>query len=247
MSEASDVSVDTQPDNTSADNNGGFFVPDDYKEAGWVQNIKSYDDLWKMNANAQNLIGRKTIGVPSEDATEAEINDFYAKTRPADIKDYGLDEDDSKDFAQLFYDNGLSKRQVGSLVSGMQKVFEEKQAELVSQEGYDAEMKARFGDTAKQTAQKVANFIKSEAEEKDKAILEALPNNAVGAVYSLINKTMTRYAVKDTDTGVAGSGSVGKKEPDWAAYNTEAQKLSSRPHTMADLIELKEKFNIPHK
>ena len=145
MSEESDVSVDTQPDNTVADDTGGFFVPDEYKEAGWTQNIKSYDDLWKMNANAQNLIGRKTIGVPSEDATDAEINEFYAKTRPADINDYGLDEDDSKDFAQLFYDNGLSKRQVGNLVAGIQKVFEDQQAELVSQEGFDAEMKSRFG------------------------------------------------------------------------------------------------------
>lgn len=247
MSEESDVSVDTQPDNTAADNTGGFFVPDEYKEAGWTQNIKSYDDLWKMNANAQNLIGRKTIGVPSEDATDAEINEFYAKTRPADINDYGLDEDDSKDFAQLFYDNGLSKRQVSNLVAGIQKVFEDQQAELVSQEGFDAEMKARFGDNAKQTAQSVANLIKREANDKDKAVLEAMPNNAVGAVYGVINKIMTRYAVKDTDTGVAGTGSVGKKEPDWAGYNAEAQKLSSRPHTMADLYELKDKFNIPHK
>lgn len=247
MSEESDVSVDTQPDNTAADNTGGFFVPDEYKEAGWTQNIKSYDDLWKMNANAQNLIGRKTIGVPSEDATDAEINEFYAKTRPADINDYGLDEDDSKDFAQLFYDNGLSKRQVSNLVAGIQKVFEDQQAELVSQEGFDAEMKSRFGDNAKQTAQSVANLIKREANDKDKAVLEAMPNNAVGAVYGVINKIMTRYAVKDTDTGVAGTGSVGKKEPDWAAYNAEAQKLSSRPHTMADLYELKDKFNIPHK
>ena len=247
MSEESDVSVDTQPDNTAADNTGGFFVPDEYKEAGWTQNIKSYDDLWKMNANAQNLIGRKTIGVPSEDATDAEINEFYAKTRPADINDYGLDEDDSKDFAQLFYDNGLSKRQVGNLVAGIQKVFEDQQAELVSQEGFDAEMKSRFGDNAKQTAQSVANLIKREANDKDKAALEALPNNAVGALYGVINNIMTRYAIKDTDTGVAGKGNVGKKEPDWAGYNTEAQKLSSRPHTMADLYELKEKFNIPHK
>jgi hypothetical protein len=247
MSEESDVSVDTQPDNTAADDTGGFFVPDEYKEAGWTQNIKSYDDLWKMNANAQNLIGRKTIGVPSEDATDAEINEFYAKTRPADINDYGLDEDDSKDFAQLFYDNGLSKRQVGNLVAGIQKVFEDQQAELVSQEGFDAEMKSRFGDNAKQTAQSVANLIKREANDKDKAVLEALPNNAVGALYGVINKIMTRYAVKDTDTGVAGTGSVGKKEPDWAGYNAEAQKLSSRPHTMADLYELKDKFNIPHK
>jgi hypothetical protein len=246
MSEASDVSVDTQPDNTSADN-GGFFVPDEYKEAGWTQNIKNYDDLWKMNANAQNLIGRKTIGVPADDATDAEINEFYTKTRPADLNDYGLDEDDSKDFAQLFYDNGLSKRQVSNLVAGIQKVYETQQAELVSQEGFDAEMKARFGDGAQKTAESVANLIKREASEEDKAVLEALPNNAIGALYGVVSKIMTRYAVKDTDTGVAGSGNVEKKEADWEGYNKEAQKLTSRPHTMADIVELKDKFNIPYK
>lgn len=247
MSEESDVSVDTQPDNTAADNTGGFFVPDEYKEAGWTQNIKSYDDLWKMNANAQNLIGRKTIGVPAEDATDAEINEFYAKIRPAEIKDYGLDEDDSKDIGQLFYDNGLSKRQASNIVAGIQKVMEQGQAELVSQEGFDNEMKSRFGNNYEQTAQSVTNLIKQYCNDEDKSFLEHLSNKEIGIMYGVVHKIMTKYAVKDTDTGVNGSGTVGKKEPDWAGYNTEAQKLSARPHTMADLIELKDKFNIPHK
>lgn len=245
MSEESDVSVDTQPDNTAADN-GGFFVPDDYKEAGWAQNIKSYDDLWKMNANAQNLIGRKTIGVPGDDATDAELNEFYGKIRPQSASDYELDEDDSKDFAQLFYDNGLSKRQVANLTQGIQSIFEKQNQSMFSQEGYDAELKARFGDNAQKTAQKVVDFIKQETNDEDKAALEGLPNNVMGVVYSLIDKVQTRYAVKDSDVGITGSGTI-KKEADWENYAKEAQKLSSRPHTLADLEELKVKYNIPHK
>lgn len=68
---ATDVSgqgSETQPENNAAaapGSEGGFSVPEAYKEAGWSKNIKSYDDLWKMNANAQTLIGKKTIGFPT--------------------------------------------------------------------------------------------------------------------------------------------------------------------------------------
>ena len=54
---------ETQPESNTATEQGGFFVPDEYKEQGWAKNISSYDDLWKMNANAQSLIGKKTIGL----------------------------------------------------------------------------------------------------------------------------------------------------------------------------------------
>ena len=55
---------DTQPaDNiNTADNNGGFFVPDEYKEQGWAKNISSYEDLWKMNANFLLNLWRKWKG-----------------------------------------------------------------------------------------------------------------------------------------------------------------------------------------
>lgn len=246
MTDESDVSVDTQPENTATADNGGFFVPEAYQDAGWVKNIKSYDDLWKMNASAQALVGKKTIGVPTDDASDAEINEFYGKIRPQSADEYELDEDDSKDFAQLFYDNGLSKRQVSALTKGIQEIYEKQNEQLFSQEGYDAEMTARFGENALKTKQSVVDFIKREASDEDKAALEGLPNNVIGVVYSLINKVQTRYAVKDSDVGISGSGTV-KQEADWENYTKEAMKLSNRPHTLADLNDLKIKYNIPHK
>ena len=70
-------SVNNEP-STPAD----FVIPDEYKEAGWANNIHSVNDLWQQHANAQKLIGKKTIGIPTADSSEDEIREFYKKVRP---------------------------------------------------------------------------------------------------------------------------------------------------------------------
>ena len=82
--------AETQPVDTAADNSGGFFVPDAYKNEGWTRNLRSYDDLWKTSDSAQKMIGKKTIGIPDDKSSEQEIADFYSKLRPGKAEDKGL-------------------------------------------------------------------------------------------------------------------------------------------------------------
>lgn len=253
--EVSDVNVgmtETQPENTAADagvSQPEFTIPDEYKEKGWAKNIKSLEDLCKMNDNAQVLIGKKTIGIPSEEATEQELTDFYSKIRPQNQADYKveLDGEDKDLFEKLFYDNGLSQRQAKALVDGYKESVNKALAEMKSEEGYKKELANRFGDKADETVKTVTDFMKKEMSKEDLAALEGMPNNILGIMYSLVHTVQERYAVKDTDTGITGKPGVSSKEPDWAGYNKDAVELAKHPHSMADLNALRDKHNIPYK
>ena len=55
------------------------FIPEEYREKGWTKNINSIDDLYKAYDNAQGLIGKKTIGIPSDDASPEELKTSMQK------------------------------------------------------------------------------------------------------------------------------------------------------------------------
>lgn len=246
--DASEPGSEAQPENNAAPVSDGFSVPEEYREADWSKNIKSYDDLWKMNANAQSLIGQKTIGIPDEKSGDDEWNEFYSKTRPAKAEDYALEleGDDKQMFENLFYENGINARQASALIKGYKESVEKAKAPLFSKEGFQQEMSGRFGEKYDDKVKSVSDFIIREAAEADKAVLDKMPNNVLGIVYSLIDRIQTRYAVSDSDAGKAGGGKA-SAAPDWVNYALEAEKLKYHPHTTADIQALKDKFNIPYK
>ena len=239
---------DTQPaDNTNtAEETGGFFVPDEYKEQGWAKNISSYDDLWKMNANAQSLIGKKTIGIPTSASTDEEWNDYYSKVRP-EKAEYGLTEwdEDNQTISDIFHKYGLAEKQAQGISNELKALQEQYTSNFYSQENYDKEMESRFGKEAGEKAKSITDFIKAEANDVDKELLEQLPNNVLGIVYGLIDKVRTRYAVKDSDTAKFGTGKV-NSQPDWLKYNEAMTALRARPHSMSDMQNLRDKYNIPY-
>jgi hypothetical protein len=240
---------ETQPETmetTNTTDDGGFFVPDEYKEQGWAKNISSYEDLWKMNANAQSLIGKKTIGIPTSTSTDEEWNDYYSKIRP-EKAEYGLEEwdEDNQAVSEVFHKYGLAEKQAKGISTELKAIQNKWEQELFSQDGFDKEMSSRFGKDFGDKAKAITDFIKKEANDVDRVALERMPNNIVGAVYGLIDKVRTRYAVKDTDTAKNGGGKV-NTQPDWLKYNEAMNELRTRPHTTADMQSLRDKYNIPY-
>ena len=237
---------ETQPEAVNTTEDGGFFVPDEYKEQGWAKNINSYEDLWKMNANAQTLIGKKTIGIPTASSTEEEWNDYYSKVRP-EKAEYGLEEwdEDNQAISDVFHKYGLAEKQAKGISTELKAIQDKYNHEFFSQEAYDNEMTTRFGKDFSGKTKGIIDFINKEANEVDRNVLEQLPNNVLGIVYGLIDKVQTRYAVKDTDTAKGGTGKV-NTQPDWLKYNEAMNELRTRPHTTADMNALKNKYNIPY-
>jgi hypothetical protein len=86
----SDTVTDTTFDTPVAEDSGnedpGYnfidMVPEKHREAKWVGNLKSIDDMFDQFANAQEMIGKKTINVPSPDASAEEYLKFAEGLRP---------------------------------------------------------------------------------------------------------------------------------------------------------------------
>lgn len=246
MTDESDVGAATQPDADVNNNNSEFNIPEAYKSEGWTQNLKSYDDLWKMSDNAQKLIGRKSM-MPDEGASDAEWQSFYGKMRPASQEDYAIDLDDEEAkayYAKAFFDNGISKKQASALISAYKQEYDKQTEKMFSQSGYDEEMSNRFGDKAKETAQAVTELLKKELSEADRKALDAMPNNVLGALYSAVNTLRERYAIKDSDIAASAPQTGVSGQPDYAGYAKALNELTHRPHDSADVANLRAKYNI---
>lgn len=145
-----------------------FSIPTEYQDRGWAEKIKSSDDLFKAYDNAQSLIGKRPAGIPSQDASDAEWDNFYkAVGRPDDAKyDFkdpeglpeGFDTSSFKEQAsQILHKAGLSQKQADLVyneylklelagIGQKQEQSKAQQAELDKQ--YEALTKEHFGDNA---------------------------------------------------------------------------------------------------
>lgn len=245
MEDISDVGM-TQPDTNASEPTTSFAIPDEYKEEGWTQNIKSYDDLWKMNANAQKMIGKKSL-LPGETSTDEEWNGFISKMRPEKETDYALELEDADEkafFEKAFFENGISKRQAAAIVSAYQQASKEVNEKMYDKAGYDKMMSERFGDKSSEVQKSVTDLLEKELSKEDQAAIEAMPNNIVGVLYGVVNTLRERYAIKDSDLAAGAPATAPSGKPDFEGYAKAVEDLNHRPHTMADIEALKSKFNI---
>lgn len=122
---AADVGQQSAPQDSGAQDNGGFSVPQEYADRGWAQKIQSYDDLFKSYDNAQSMIGKRVI--PADDAPAEQWNEFYKTIgRPESPDGYefgkvdGLPEGfDLSEFEgqarSIMHEAGLNKQQADKL------------------------------------------------------------------------------------------------------------------------------------
>lgn len=102
-------------------------VPEDYREEKTLSKYQSVGDLAKGHVHLSRMMGN-SVKIPGEDATDDERNDFYTKLgRPetADKYEYerpdlpegmAYDETSETAFKQLAHDQGLSQKQLGSIL-----------------------------------------------------------------------------------------------------------------------------------
>lgn len=247
MENDSDVGT-TQPEETTntTPSTPEFAVPDEYKEEGWTNNIKSYDDLWKMNANAQKMIGKKSL-LPNESSSDEEWNGFISKMRPSSETDYALEFDDEQEkafFEKAFYENGVSKKQAQAIAKAYKQASAAVNAEMYDKSGYDKMMSERFGDKSGEVQKAVTDLLTKELSKEDQAAIEAMPNNIVGVLYGVVNTLRERFAIKDSDLAAGNPSSSTGGKPDFTGFAKAVDDLNHRPHSMADMEALKAKFNI---
>jgi hypothetical protein len=238
MTDVNGQGSETQP---VADNND-FVVPEAYAEAGWAKNIHSYDDLWQQSANAQKLIGKKTIGIPTSDSSEAEIADFYSKLRPETPDSYELDlGDDTEYYKNAFYEAGLSPRQVNAVVNAYNEQIRQTTEGLYSKEGLENAFKEYIGNDFQPRVDEVTKFLKHYAKPSTLNLIDTAPNDMVGMLYGLISMTMDKYKVNELGAATPSKVSV---QQDLEGYIKAKMELDLRPHSLDEEQELKRRYGV---
>jgi len=194
-----------------------FAVPDAYKGKGWVEKVKSPDDLWKALDNAQSLIGKRPAGIPANDAPQEEWDKFYQAARPESADKYtltdaieglpeGMDLTPYKADAQkLMYEAGLTQRQAEALWK--QYVGLEMGAVKESQEALDKrfdEVATKILGDKKDTASTVAqDAIKAYVSEELRTSFANNPDGMV-AMIELANGYEAKLAAVRAEYGAEG-------------------------------------------
>lgn len=195
-----------------------FTVPEQYKSKGWVEKIKTPDDLWKTLDNAQSLLGKKPVGLPAADAPDEDWNNYYNIARPQSADKYtfsdveGLPEganlDEAKKLAQqVMFEAGLPQKQADQLWKAYIKSETEaaKRNEQTLNQKFDEQLKAQFGDKAT-VAQSIAeDMIVKHVPESVRASLQKAANNPdalvgiiamANSMHDEINKIRKEYGAE---------------------------------------------------
>jgi len=238
-------SVTTEPSvSAPASTENTFSIPEKYQEEKWATNIKSEDSLWDSYANAQGLIGKKTIGVPTADSSDEEWNDFYSKTRPESAENYnfeGVAEADAEAYSKVFFDNGVSERQAQNLIKALNESTEAKKAEMYSQEGLDKIVTDIFGDdvSAKEAVQK---NLRDNLSDADKAVIDSMPNEFVGLLYRAVDANLKSFGASEgtglnnpTDKMVLTEDQLNDKR---STLRQQIADLDKKPHNRDEKTKL---------
>ena len=151
-------------------------IPEDYRDREYLKGIDSMEKFVEQFDNAQKLIGKKTIGVPTPESSIDEWNEFYNKMGRPDAPDayefekveipeqFQRTEEDLKIMKQIFHEAGLTAKQAQDVMKrsdeAIAKAFE------ANKENYEKMAEARNKEF-------VENMEKHFGEEKDQAIAVA--------------------------------------------------------------------------
>jgi len=213
-----------------------FVVPDAYKDRGWVEKVKSPDDLWKTLDNAQSLLGKRPAGIPANDAPQEEWDAFFKVARPESPDKYALSEIEGlpqgidltpykADAQKLMFEAGLTQRQADAMWK--QYVGLEMGAVVKSQEGLDK----RFDETLAKAfpekadvAQKVAQDAINELVRED--LRGSFVDNPEGmvAMIELANGYEAKMAKLRAEYGAEGKLPDGGQQVPAVDINEVVQK-----------------------
>lgn len=226
-----------------------FELPEEYRKKPWAEKIKSEEDLYKQIDNLQGLVGKKNLAPDFENATEAEIEDYYKSLRPADKSEYEFGEEYPEElkeqYSDLLYKNGISKFQASNMIKQMQEIENQQKEIMFSKEGFEKSLQESFGDKWQQAGGEAANLLKANLNKDDQALLEGIPNDMLAVMYRFAANINKQYGAKET--GLAGEYAGQAPSIDLKAEQSklikEIQGLKNRPFGDNKRAELQARLN----
>ena len=174
-------------------------LPEDLKGNKQLANFKDQNEVFRSYLNQQKLVGKKGLVIPSENATQEEIEEYCA-TRRGNIKtvqDYTCKPENS-DFisketfnkiAQLAFNNGLSDREFAKTLEAIYTYQQDeiKQIEAEEKENFlhaKLELQDTYGNKLGEKLKSVNALMNKFPQVRDTLIENGLDNNA--AIFKML-------------------------------------------------------------
>lgn len=242
-----------------------FAIPEEYSDRGWVEKIKSQDDLFKAYDNAQSMIGKRSV--PAEDASDEEWNNFFKQAgAPDDPSEYqfsdveGIPEDfDMSEFQDkargIMKEAGLTKRQADKLyqlylkeelsaANQNKESIQSHKAELDKQ--FDEVTQKMFGDKFEEVSAKAQAFIKETVPAEIIPEIQGLADTnpkALAAIIALTDKAQAQIAEIKQKYGAEDSFVSGQQ----TASGTSKDDVLRQLNEQRDLIRKSDPFSPDRK
>jgi len=241
---------------SNSQDTGTFTIPDEFKEKGWAKKVKSPNDVFNQLNTMEELIGKKSVPFDFENATENEIKEHLSKTRPENTDAYkwgeegDISDEDKKFFGEMLLDSGIPPFVGNKLIEKFLGKQKEIKSSMFSKDGFTKELQQSFGsgEEFKKVAGDTANIIKTNLNEKDKELLEHVPNNILGLIYRLTNNVTKDYKANDGgDRGQSGTHGGQNVEELRTQIRKDMQELAKRPHSAEEKKALQQRYDETYK
>lgn len=247
--EATTTTTGESQNTTQTTTTQDFSIPEAYKEKGWTQNIKSQDDVWKMLDNAQGQIGKKAVVPDFDKATPKEIDDYIAQLRPQDKAVYKFSDDMPDEqktaYADMLHEIGIPAYQANKLIEKYQGMEAASVAKLYDKDEFMGELKKSFGNEYEKVSGETAKLLAANLNADDKALLDKLPNPALGLIYRAVANLNKAYGASESGSAVNAPATVGAvdKEAQATKLRNDIYALSKRQHSAEEKQTLVDQLN----
>jgi hypothetical protein len=185
----------------------------------------TFQELFKKLDGAEQLIGRKTIGIPAADAPQEEWDQYYAKVRPSDPKGYEIlkaegeqgDEKVEEALRSLFHKTGLTPKQAKELQGGYSELLKgisaEAKTKAAAAEAEFAKLtQDTFGAEKDKVLERTQQMLREYAPESAKKFLGDLDNKALVVLSAAMNAIHTKFLSEDGGMKPGGAPAAASKE-----------------------------------
>lgn len=204
-------------------------LSDEQKELPIFKETKSLKALADQTVNAQKMLGKQRLPVPSDDWGDNEWNDFYSKLRPetssdyelpeslelkltddGDLKEYKFDEETTGQLKEVAHNLGLTKRQANQLAQVWAEQTLGAEGSLQSQIANDVKEKQvslqkEWGDQY-EVNHRAANEAFEALSEEIPELRELMDWSPIVANHPAVMKLFNRLSPLVSDLGLQGGG-----------------------------------------
>lgn len=211
------VSSSVDIDKKTGDGGGNEFlqqIPESYRDREYLKGIDSMDKFVEQFDNAQKLIGKKTVGIPNEESSIEEWNEFYNKMgRPESPEAYefedlpelpegfGRSDEETEFLKKVFHEAGLTKQQANKILKatdeGVLEAYKKNEANLDKMiedrnKKFLEAMDNYFGDEKKEAMAVTETMLKEFVPKGMEELVKGLDDNSMlvlSAVMQNIHKS----------------------------------------------------------